>query len=83
MRYVQFAFGLALCAVGVWAFNERYLKWEDCFNELGRCYDSETGFVYLEQAGATWALLTIVGAVLAFAALWRIFVKRCRTHPRS
>ena len=49
------------------AYYDRYFKWRDCFNELGRCFDSETASVYVEQAGMVWGLfffLTIIPALV-------------------
>lgn len=54
----------------------QYFKWRDCFNELGGCFDANTGVVYLEQSGAIWLTAT----VLAFAAflfqVWRVIRRR-------
>ncbi len=54
---------LAFGAVFALAFYDRYWLWRDCFNELGRCYDSASQEVYLEQAGIVWGTL----AALAFS----------------
>lgn len=63
-------FGLSL--VFGYFYYVQYFKWRDCFNEIGRCYDAESGVVYLEQSGDAWLLL----AALAFAAfmfqVWRL-----------
>ncbi len=45
---------LSLAALFAFAFWDRYWLWRDCFNELGRCYDSHSREVYLEQAGIAW-----------------------------
>ena len=58
------------------AFYDRYWRWRDCFNELGRCYDPVGGVVYLEQAGVVWGLLAAIPAIAALM-LWR------RAHRRS
>lgn len=54
------------------AFYDRYWKWRDCFNELGRCYDPATQDVYLEQAGLVWggfaAIFLGLGAILLLRA---------------
>lgn len=46
----------ACTALFALAWHDRYWKWRDCFNELGRCYDAESGEVFLEQAGLVWGL---------------------------
>jgi len=46
------------------AFEARYWRWRDCFNELGRCYDPVSQDVYLEQAGLVWGGLAAI-ALLA------------------
>jgi hypothetical protein len=60
--------GLSLgCA---FAFQERYWRWRDCFNELGRCYDSEGG-VMVEQAGWIWGSLAVVFGLMFGRAVCR------------
>ncbi|WP_216638953.1 hypothetical protein [Mycobacterium asiaticum] len=54
-------------------FYDRYWRWRDCFNELGRCYDPENQNVYLEQAGVVWGGLTgvcVVCVVIAAPLAW-------------
>ena len=68
-------FGL-LAALFTYAYYIRYLQWRDCFNELGRCYDSATASVYLEQAGIAWGSLAFVFALAAFWQFWRFFRAR-------
>jgi hypothetical protein len=53
------------------AFYDRYWRWRDCFNELGRCYDPKTQDVYLEQAGVAWGSLALICLALATALLIR------------
>jgi hypothetical protein len=49
-------------------FYERYWRWRECFNELGRCFDPVTQDVYLEQSGLVWgcfsAILLFLGAII-------------------
>ncbi len=52
------SFGLATLLAT--AFYDRYWLHRDCFNDLGRCYESETGTVYVEQAGAVWGGATVL-----------------------
>ena len=42
------------------AYYDHYFRWRDCFNDLGRCYDPQTGMVYVEQAGLVWMTLTLL-----------------------
>jgi hypothetical protein len=64
-----------VCAAGMvlfaLAYYDRYWRWRDCFNELGRCYDSASEEVFLEQAGLVWGSFAVI-CVLATALLaWR------------
>lgn len=58
---------VAICATAFFfgAYYIRYFKWRDCFNELGRCFDSDTGTVYMEQAGLIWMTLGILSLGIA------------------
>jgi hypothetical protein len=51
---------LGMAALFLLAFHDRYWRWRDCFNELGRCYDPVSQDVYLEQAGLVWGSLTAI-----------------------
>ena len=42
------------------AFYDRYWRVRGCFNELGRCFEPETGQVLLEQSGIVWGGLALV-----------------------
>lgn len=76
MRFVMVCLGAGLLSIGLWAWYERYYRWRACFNELGRCYDSETATVYLEQAGIAWMLLALIGALILLPALRAILRHR-------
>ncbi len=75
MTIVRLALWLGLSLTCAFAFHERYWRWRDCFNELGRCYDSEAG-VMTEAAGLIWAALALVFAALAARALWPLLRQR-------
>lgn len=66
---------LSMCMLGLiifgYAFYERYWRWRDCFNELGRCYDSNTG-VMVEQAGFIWGSLATICFVMFFLNIYRL-----------
>jgi len=51
---------LGFVALFGFAYYDRYYRWRDCFNDLGRCYDPQTGMVYVEQAGFVWMLLALL-----------------------
>ncbi|MGB7261887.1 MAG: hypothetical protein WBC68_07435 [Albidovulum sp.] len=63
-RYVSSGGAIAASLLFSAAFYEQYFKWRHCFNELGRCYDSGSGVVYLEQSGAIWASLALISALI-------------------
>jgi hypothetical protein len=70
----KWTLGGALTGVGLLfaaAFHDRYWRWRDCFNELGRCYDPVSQNVYLEQAGAVWGSLAAIFLLLGLALLCR------------
>ena len=61
---------LTLAGISGLAFYDRYWLWRDCFDELGRCYDPESKYVFVEGAGFVWSSLTVLFLVLA-AFAWR------------
>jgi LPXTG-motif cell wall-anchored protein len=66
--------GLLLTGVGILfalAYYDRYWRWRDCFNELGRCYDPVSQDVYLEQAGLVWGGFAAIALLSGIALLWR------------
>ena len=69
MRKAISGFFFLCAAFFALAYYDRYHKWRDCFNDQGRCYDSETATVYLEQAGIVWALFFIATLIPALV-LW-------------
>jgi hypothetical protein len=80
MRLVKTLLGCILTGLGVLlsaAFYDRYWRWRDCFNDLGRCYDPVSQNVYLEQAGIVWGGLAVIFLLAGLALLWRP-----RRHPR-
>lgn len=63
------------CLFGFFYYSQ-YFIWRDCFNELGRCYDPESGVVYLEQAGGIWLSLALLALGIALLLIWRRRRKR-------
>ncbi len=51
---------LGFAALFGFAYFDSYYRWRDCFNDLGRCYDPQTGMVYVEQAGLVWLTLLLI-----------------------
>ncbi len=72
IRKIALAITAGLSAFFYFAFYVQYFQWRDCFNELGRCYDSESGIVYLEQAGIVWMSLALLMSGISLLLLWRL-----------
>jgi hypothetical protein len=75
LRFPRIVLGIAVTGAGALlalVFYERYWRWRDCFNELGRCFDPVTQDVYLEQSGGVYGGLAAVFLILGLALLtWR------------
>lgn len=74
MRTFQTLAGVLLVSLGgllALTFYDRYWKWRDCFNELGRCFDPITQDVYLQQSGGVYGGLAAVFLILGLALLLR------------
>lgn len=54
-------------------FYERYWRWRDCFNELGRCFDPVSQDVYLEQSGLVWGGFAAISLFLGIILLPLLF----------
>jgi hypothetical protein len=80
MRMLMGAFWSLLTTAFGYMYYERYWRWEDCFNELGRCYDSEAG-VMVEQASFIWGFPTLIFGLLTLGSLWSLL--RRRTAPKA
>lgn len=64
----------ALASFFGFLFYDRYWRWRDCFNELGRCFDPESQDVFLEQAGGIYGSIALV----CFAVTLALFLRRRR-----
>lgn len=74
MRIGQVVLGAAMLGLGgllAFAFYDRYWRWRDCFNELGRCFDAETQDVYLQQSGSVYGGLAALFLVLGLGLMLR------------
>ena len=72
MRKIGGVVCLVFAAIFGFAYHEQYFKWRNCFNDLGRCYDSDTSTVYLEQSGIVWLSLTLISAAVGIYQIWRL-----------
>jgi hypothetical protein len=72
LRKLIFLASLGLSAIFWFACYFFYFKWLDCFNEMGRCFDSDTGVVYLEQSKLFWVPLAVLASCFSFYQLWRL-----------
>lgn len=53
-------------------YYDQSFKRRDCFNALGRCFDSDTGVVYLEQTGQVWLMLALLSLFITLFQVWRL-----------
>lgn len=60
IRKISSLVSLGLAFAFGYLYYVTYFQWRNCFNELGRCFDDETGIVYLEQSGAVWFILAVL-----------------------
>jgi len=75
LRWLRVLAGVTLIVLGVLfalAFEARYWRWRDCFNELGRCYDPVSQDVYLEQAGMVWGGLAALSLLAGLYLVVRL-----------
>ena len=73
MRGAKIGFGLFFLGFGglfAVIFHERYWRWRDCFNDLGRYFDPVSEQVYVEHAGLIWGSLMGVSLAAGLLLLW-------------
>ncbi|HWV52912.1 hypothetical protein [Pseudorhodoplanes sp.] len=58
--------------LSLFMFYDRYWRWRDCFNELGRCFDPATADVYLDQSGPVWGSFAAIFLFLGIIVLARL-----------
>ena len=61
-----------------WLFYERYWRWRDCFNELGRCFDPVSETVAMDS-NSMYGLPAALALILALLAA----VSWLRNRPSS
>lgn len=69
VRKLVFALSVSLSAILFFAYYDFHFTWRNCFNEFGRCFDSETGVVYLEQSGILWLSLAVLATCVTLFQL--------------
>lgn len=72
VRKLVFALSLGLSAILFFAYYDFHFKWRNCFNEFGRCFDSETGVVYLEQSGVVWLSMAVLATCVTLYQFKRL-----------
>lgn len=51
-------------------YYDQYVKRRHCFNELGRCFDEESGIVYTEQSGLVWLTMAVLALAVSVVLAW-------------
>jgi hypothetical protein len=69
MRKLAFAASVGVAAFFWFEYYAQYYRWRACFNELGRCFDSN-GVVHMEQSQVVWLPLALLTSCIAFFQLW-------------
>lgn len=75
IRKMSLIVSLGFAGVFGFAYHQQYFKWRACFNDLGRCYDSEAGVVYLEHSGMIWLSLAVIATAIGLYQVWRLRAK--------
>lgn len=76
MTWLRYVIEIVFAGMGLFAsllFYDRYWRWRDCFNGLGRCFDPISQDVYLEQSGLAWGTFATLSF---FAALILLALRR-------
>ena len=81
IRGVLAVTSFALATLFALAYYGQYFKWRGCFNELGRCFDPETGVVYMEQAGLAWGIMAVSALAFALYHSWKLW--KARQNPKD
>ena len=71
MRRILLLILLGLSLLFAYGWYTQYYIHRACFNEAGRCLDVETCVIYLEQSGAIWLSLAVLGFAITIWLGWR------------
>ncbi|MCB5199761.1 hypothetical protein LGQ03_10970 [Loktanella sp. TSTF-M6] len=69
MRLVALSL-LGLSGVFAFLFHVMHVRWRDCFDAMGRCFDVQSGVVYQQQSGLVWGQLTAATFAGAIVVIW-------------
>lgn len=72
VRKAIFVVSSGLSALFFYAYVDAFLTKKACFNEQGRCFDSDEMVVHLEQSGVAWLSLAMLTSGIALYQLWRL-----------
>ncbi|WP_050931622.1 hypothetical protein [Aestuariivita boseongensis] len=72
IRRVSVLVFLLLTVVFGYFYYAQYVRWRDCFDQTGRCFDAASGTVYLEQSGVAWLTLTAASLAVALFQVYRM-----------
>lgn len=64
---------LALCAPSLFfarLYYDMHWKHRACFNDEGRCFDASSGVIYVEQGGAIYLGLAVLGLIGPILGVW-------------
>ena len=66
---------MAVCLLGLsvvfgYLFFMLHYRWRDCFDEMGRCFDPQTGTIFHQQSGIFWGLLFLVTFIGSISLFW-------------
>lgn len=72
VRKIAVAVLLGLSALFFFLFYDHYFKWRGCFDAQGRCFDHQSGVVYMEQSGFVWLSLALLTLGVLIHQVWRL-----------
>lgn len=72
IRKLSSLVSLGLAFTFGYLYYVEHFKWRNCFNDLGRCFDDDTGVVYLEQSGVVWFLLAVLALGVGLYNAWHL-----------
>lgn len=72
IRMIATLLCLGLAIIFAYFYYVAYFRWRNCFNEAGRCFDSDAGVVHLQQSGIVWLLLAVLALVAGIFNAWHL-----------